>query len=253
MPRRTAAAAPTSAATTAPPAQPNQSVIHALQCLSVLTASSEPVGVLQLARQLGMNRMRANRLLKTLAHLGMARQTASRKYLPGPAMHVLAARTLLQTSQVAETLRPLDELRNTGLLVAYGVLWERSVCYSYRAGPKEPREMSLSSNRLHPASQSSIGHILLAAIPSDAVESLYAGHAIPGYPQGTPSLQRALRQVREQGYALVPGSVTGAQPSLAVPVGNPAYAAIALAGTNVDRKIGLLLPQMQAVAQRIAE
>ena len=79
------------------------------------------------------------------------------------------------------------------------------------------------------------------------------GYPGPGYPQGVAPLLRRLRDVRRQGYVLLPADVTGSDPSLAVPVGDPASAAVALAGKGVDRQVDDLLPQLREVARRIAE
>src|SRR5690348_18426155 len=74
--------------------QPNQSLIDGIATLQALATSSEPAGCRELARRLGIDATKVNRLLKTLAYLGIARQTADRKYAPGPGMHVLAAQSL---------------------------------------------------------------------------------------------------------------------------------------------------------------
>ena len=63
-----------------------------------------------MARQLGLEPTRVNRLLKTLAHLGMARQDPDRKYLPGPAMHVLSALSLFGSGLIRRAIGPLESL-----------------------------------------------------------------------------------------------------------------------------------------------
>ena len=75
-------------------AQPNQSLIDGIAVLQALAVSPDPVGGRELARRLGFEPTRVNRLLKTLAYLNIARQTADRRYAPGPGMTVLAAQSL---------------------------------------------------------------------------------------------------------------------------------------------------------------
>src|SRR5687768_12021147 len=74
--------------------QANQSIIDGISVLQALATSEEPVGSRELARRLGLENTRVNRLLKTLAAIGMAEQNVVRKYSPGPGMHVLAAQSL---------------------------------------------------------------------------------------------------------------------------------------------------------------
>src|SRR3954470_11988766 len=99
------------------PAQPNQSLIDGLSVLQALAVSNEPVGGRALARQLGLEPTRVNRLLKTLAHLGMARQDPDRKYLPGPAMHVLSALSLFGSGLIRRGIAPLESLHPLAELV----------------------------------------------------------------------------------------------------------------------------------------
>ena len=77
-----------------------------------------------MARQLGANPTRVNRLLKTLAYLGIARQTANRKYTPGPGMHVLAAQSLFASGLIRRAMPVLEDLRRFGHTVAMGVLFD---------------------------------------------------------------------------------------------------------------------------------
>ena len=70
------------------PAQPNQSLIHGLECFQAVVAAGRPVGNRELARLLGADPTRVNRVLKTLAHLQLLERTPQRKYRPGPAVHV---------------------------------------------------------------------------------------------------------------------------------------------------------------------
>src|SRR3569623_3112126 len=89
-----------------PNAQPNQSLIDGITTLQALATSPEPGGCRELARRLHADPTKINRLLKTLAYLGIARQPANRKYTAGPVMHVLAAPSLFASRL---NRRPLPE------------------------------------------------------------------------------------------------------------------------------------------------
>jgi DNA-binding IclR family transcriptional regulator len=212
------------------PAQPNQSLIDGLTVLQALAVSTEPVGGRALARELGLEATRVNRLLKTLAYLGMARQTPNRKYLPGPAMHVLSAQSLFGSGLIRRALPVLENLQQSGHVVALGVLWRDQVCYLYHWDKGETSASALGRMNLYPASQSSIGRMLLAWQDEQHVRQLYADRAIPIYPGGIEDLLKDLREAREQGYAYAIQRPKPLNSSVAVPLGTPPYAAIALGG-----------------------
>ena len=86
-------------------AQPNKSLIDGITTLQALATSPDPVGCRELARRLDIDPIKVNRLLKTLAYLGIARQTADRKYTAGPGMHVLAAQSLFASGLIRRALR----------------------------------------------------------------------------------------------------------------------------------------------------
>jgi DNA-binding IclR family transcriptional regulator len=240
--------------TSAPaPAQPNQSLIDGLLCLSALAESSGKIGVSELSRMLGTNRTRTYRMLKTLAHIGFARQAADRKYTTGPAMGILAAQSLVQQNSGGHLFAPLNGLRRFGMTVAYGALWNGYVLYQYRAeiGAAAQQFVSVSTERLYPASISSIGNVLLAAQQEAYVRSVYQDRVIEGFPDGVDALLARLAVVRTQGYAHLSGEQTGSKPSLAVPIGTPPFAAVALAG-DLTRDVTDLLDALHEAARELA-
>jgi len=210
------------------PAQPNKSLIDGLAVLQAVSAHREPVAGAQLARDLGLEPTRVNRLLKTLASLDVVYRTRERKYAPGPGMHVLAAQSLFASGLTQRALGPLESLSGLGLVVAMGVLWRDGVCYLYHWRPGLSLGEALGRTALYPATRSSIGMALLATREEAEVAELYDGRDIEGY-DGLPALLAELRQIRERGYATVPA---GNGITVGVSFGTPAYAAIAVAGSE---------------------
>jgi DNA-binding IclR family transcriptional regulator len=233
------------------PAQPNQSLIDGLSVLQALAVSNEPVGGRALARELGLEPTRVNRLLKTLAYLGMARQTPNRKYLPGPAMHVLSAQSLFGSGLIRRALPVLERLRDTGHVVALGVLWRDHVCYLYHWEKGETAASALGRMNLYPASQSSIGRVLLAWQDEEHVRRLYAEREIPLYPSGIEDLLKDLRVVREQGFAYAVQRPQPLNSSVAVPLGAPPYAGIAFGGQVPADAIEEAVEMLNAAAEEI--
>jgi len=224
------------------PAQPNQSLVDGLACLQALASASENVGVHELARQLGLEPTRVHRLLKTLAHLGIAEQDERKKYRPGPGLHVLAAQSLHGSGLLRRAFGPLEQLQAHKELVALGVLWRDKVSYLYHWRPGLTSAEALGRRDLFDASRSSIGLVLLAAMTDDAVRELYRDKPIPGF-TGITELLKRLRGVRQAGFARVE-IAPGAADSIAVPLGTPAHAAIAVSGqfssTETSRWVGIL-------------
>lgn len=229
------------------PRQPNQSLIDGIACLQALASTSAPVGVSELARKLSLETTRVHRLLRTFGHLGLAQQTAGRKYSVGPGIHVLSALTMFSSGLIRRSVGPLEGLHRLGHTVAMGVLWQDHVSYLYHAQPGMPVGQALGRVGLFPASRSSIGMVLLSARQPKDIGDLYRGRPVDGH-QSVTALLGSLRRVRRQGYAAV--SVEDGL-SLAVPVGNEPLAAIALAGRITDDKTAELVAVLRETAATI--
>jgi DNA-binding IclR family transcriptional regulator len=226
------------------PAQPNRSLVGGLECLEYLAGAGRPVGSREAARALGLEPTRANRLLGTLAWMGLAERTADRKYTAGSGLHVLAAMSL-RGSRLLSTAAPHlarlgDEL--PGFSVALGVLWRRQVVYLYFAGPGEDARVAIASRDLFPAEKSSIGQVLLAGMGEGAVRELYADREAGEVERLTGELEG----VRREGYALVN------ERTLGIAVGEPAVAGIALAGVTNEEDRTRLVRRLTECAEKIA-
>lgn len=231
------------------PAQPNRSLLDGLELLTTLAAGREPLGSRELARRLGWNVMRVNRLLKTLAYSGVARQTPDRRYTAGPAMHVLSVQSLAASGLLRRALEATGQLPTKRHSVALGVLWRDHVSYLFHARPGQPAGTALGAHELFPATRSSIGMVLLAHQPEAQVRALFRADPPPEYPN-LAALLAELRQIREQAYAYVVQQARPRQASLAVPIGAEPYAGLALAQVT-PAQVRSLLPRLRAAAERI--
>ena len=188
-----------------PPSQPNQSLTDGLRCLQALANISEPVGARELARRLRFEPTRTHRLLRTLAHLGFARQNTEKKFLPGPGICVLASTALLHSRLARSAGRPIRELhRRVPHTVTLAMLWESTTTTIYRSSGRMPFESVWG--RLHPewATDSALGLVLLSRQPEEAVERAFWGRPIPHYTGGVRELLGHLRTIRNQGFATGP-------------------------------------------------
>lgn len=236
-----------------PNAQPNQSLIDGIATLQALAVSPEPVGNRELARRLGFNPTRVNRLLKTLAYLGIARQTANRKYTAGPGMHVLAAQSLFASRFVQNAMPALEELRRFELTIAMGVLWNHDVSYLFHAPPGMETAQALGRIGLLPASENGIGVALLAEFDDAHVIELYEGEDVPGYPGGVNDLLAVLGETRAQGYARIRVGENQDRHTIAIGVSDPAFAAIGMSGWIPEEATSEIVAALRAAAVNIAE
>jgi DNA-binding IclR family transcriptional regulator len=232
-------------------AQPNQSLIDGIITLQALATSPEPVGCRELARRLGIDATKVNRLLKTLAYLGIARQTADRKYTAGAGMHVLAAQSLFASGLIRRALPVLEELRRFGHTVALGVLWERSVSYLVHAPPGIDVAHGLGRIGLLPATTSGIGIVLLSEYEDADVRELYEGLEIPMFPEGIEQLLDKLGEVRRLGYARVHVADERDHHVISVSTGDPAHAGVAVSGWIPEAATGPIVEALNAAAEEI--
>ena len=150
-------------------AQPNQSVGNALACLVALTDAGGPVGSRELARRLGFEHTRVNRLLGTLADLGLAERDAQRRYRPGPGIHGLAAGAMRGSGLLQAALPEIRKLHEAGFGVALGLLWLGRVVYLYHGHPQQPLEENLATHAPWDPEKSSIGRVLVLGGPFQEV------------------------------------------------------------------------------------
>jgi DNA-binding IclR family transcriptional regulator len=223
-------------------------LLDGIEVLYELAAASAPVSCRALAERLGIEVTRVNRILKTFDHLGVAHRTSARQYEPGPALHVLAVRATVGSGLLRRALPALSALGKRGLLVALGVRWRDGVSYLYHGQPGMPASEALGRVALYPATRSSIGMVLLSGQADAEVATLYRGQAIPGHANFA-ALRRELSATRRRGYGLVVND--HGQYSLAVAVGDPAYAGIALSGIVRKQDIPGLVAALREAAGEI--
>jgi DNA-binding IclR family transcriptional regulator len=237
-----------------PGAQPNQSLIDGMATLQALATASEPMGCRELARVIGLDPTKVNRMLKTLAYLGIARQLSNRKYTAGAGMHVLAAQSLFASGLIRRALPVLDRLRTFGHTVAMGVLWNDNVSYLFHAPPGIDAARGLGRIGLLPASTSGIGTVLMSELHDDEVRRIYADKAVPGYAaglEGPDGLLATLAVTRQRGFARVHVPDDRNHHVVAVTTGDPAHAGIALSGWIPDASTDDLVDALRSAALEV--
>jgi DNA-binding IclR family transcriptional regulator len=224
------------------PAQKINGLIDGIAVLQELAMSRDPASGKVIAEKLELSQVRVNRILKTLAYLGLTHRNTSRRYSVGPGMHVLAAQCMAASGLLRRALPCLKQLSQSERTVALGVLWRDQVCYLFHNSGKNEFADGLGRMQLYPAVDSSIGLALLADLPVENIE-----HQTGSRPDR--QLIKKIRQIKKQGYASVQHQD---HISLAVPIGEPAYAAIAVSGIKNREEEQSFLKLLRKYAEDIS-
>lgn len=222
--------------------QPNQSLIDGIRCLQYLVSSGRAIGCRELARLMGINATRVNRLLMTMAAIGLTQQDEQRRYLPGPGIHALAAQAIRGSALFSQALPLLERHAPKDIVVAMGVLWEDQVIYIYHSEPGLQMSQALAGFHMLPAWQSVIGMALLAGESDEALQERFT-------PEQWQEMHPYLIQQRELGHVVWRHS--DGELSMAQPLGAH-NAALAFAGMW-DAKEAEIAPRLNQLHQLTAQ
>ena len=225
--------------------QPNQSLIDGIRCLQYLVSSGRAIGCRELARLMGINTTRVNRLLMTMASIGLTMQDEQRRYLPGPGIHALAAQAIRGSELFSRALPGLERHAPRDIVVALGVLWEDQIIYIWHSVPGSQATQALAGFHMLPAWRSVIGMSLLAAESDEALMKRFTA-------EQWQNLAPHVAQQREQGQVV--WHHDDGEVSMARPVGAH-QAALAFAGMwNPDAQtIQSRLEQLNALSLLLLE
>lgn len=200
------------------------SVTKALRTLERVAANPKPIGVRELARELGYGKSTTSRILLALESEGYlefdensAGYTLSNKILQLASLHISNLR-------IHESARPhmLEALEKTGETVFLGVRDGWNVVVLDRVDSPQPLRMVTELGALEPAYCTGLGKVLLAfTIDLDkpsAFDGLRFEKHTPTTIADLEELKRVLRTVREDGYAFDDGEMFEGVRCVACPV-----------------------------------
>ena len=231
------------------PSQVVWGLVDGVEVLRYLAASPGPVSGVSLARTLDLSPVRVSRLLTTLRWMGITRRDSSGRYTVAAGIHALATQSLAASGLMERVIRELSPVSESPYTVACGALWRDRVAFIYFRSPGAPAIEGVRQwNTV--ATVSSIGMALLSHRSDAEIRSLYGGrNDIPGLYSTTDALMEAIRRIREAGYAALRWET---HTSLAVPVGEPPYTAIAVSGFQTLDEEREFLGYLRAAAHAIA-
>jgi IclR family KDG regulon transcriptional repressor len=181
----------------------------ALRALALLEAvvRRERARLTELAGGVGLSKSTAHRFLATLQSAGYVEQDADTgQYRAGLRLMELAGRVLARTELQSAAIEEMQALqRRTAESVNLVLLREGQAVYVAQVSSRATLRHDLEVGRRAPAHCTAAGKVLLAHNP-DAVDAVVRTRGLPALTERSivspDELQRHLRQVAAQGYAL---------------------------------------------------
>jgi IclR family pca regulon transcriptional regulator len=247
----------------------SQSLERGLAILSTFTATKSLLGVSEIAREVELSRSSAHRYIATLTKLGYLEQDApTRRYRLGPRVFDLgfSAINSMELRQIA--VPALQELSDsTGHTVNMAVLDGADILYIERCRSSSHGQRDIDLN-LHvgsrlPAYCTSMGKVLLAALPSEELEArmvrIEFAKRGPNTITARAALLAELALVRQRGLAVNNEELAYGLRSIAVPIHDQTGEVVAAINLAVHRSLvsmeDLLVrlgPALQACARAIS-
>jgi DNA-binding IclR family transcriptional regulator len=185
----------------------NQSVARAIDILTLLAGSPDPLGVREIARRLALAPSNAQRLIKTLTRAGLLEQTADTlRYRIGYRAFQVGSAFVGQNSLSSAVMPELYALAVRHITGFLGVLRGRSVIYLATVqseGPIAITHRPGSQTHLH---STAMGKALLAEMSDGDIRALIGGRPLPRLTPRTkvslPQLLKEMESIRHSGYAI---------------------------------------------------
>ncbi|HHR0639397.1 TPA: IclR family transcriptional regulator domain-containing protein [Klebsiella pneumoniae] len=199
------------------------SLARGLEVLNAFTPQRQRLTISQLSQKTQISRAAVRRCLYTLAALGMVHSPDGRSYELLPRVlavgHAYLAGTPL--AKVAQTA--LDDLgKALGESCSAATLDGDNVLYIARAAVNNLLSIDLGRGSRLPAWATSMGRVLLSALPEEQLEVTLSRVTLIRYTPHTlcdlSGLRAEIARVRMQGYALADRQIEVGLCSLAVPV-----------------------------------
>ncbi|MBB4128406.1 IclR family pca regulon transcriptional regulator [Xanthomonas translucens] len=238
------------------------SLARGLAVLSVFAQHAREVTMSQISTETGISRAAVRRVLYTLAKLGYVGEQG-RGYVLLPRVLGIGGAYVASSSMTAAAQPVLDALRDeVHESCSLGVLDGDDLLYIARAETVRIMSIGLRAGSRLPAYCTSMGRVLLAALPHDTLEGYLERNPLRPRTERTITGQRelleTLARVRREDAALVDQELEIGLRSIAVPVRNRRGEVIAALniGTQAGR-VSLqamqtqLLPPLKNAAQRL--
>lgn len=243
----------------------NSAIQKAFAILDCVTSDVRPLGIVDIAEELGLPRQTVHRVIKQLEELALLKRDPVRdRYAAGDRLRGLALSTISSSQGTRAThslLKQLvDEINET---CNVGMLDGNQVIYIDRAECDWPLRVQLKAGSHVPAHCTAIGKLLLAFLPVEQRERIISTMEFRKFTKYTITepaiLEAQLDQIAAQGYSINNQEDAVGLIAMAVPVRDPQGEVIAGLAVHapeprfpIARAIQTL-PLFQTFAARIGE
>jgi IclR family transcriptional regulator, pca regulon regulatory protein len=240
----------------------SEALARGLRIVTAFDAQHLQMTLSDIARAVDLPRATARRALYTLGRLGYV-ETEGKLFRLTPKILGLAT-AYLNSNLVPRVLQPACEriCRDIDASCSVAVLDGGEVVMVARATSVRPVTAGLGVGYRLPAFCSSLGRVLLSALPEDRLDAflkaLKPGRVTPQTVTDKPRLRRLIVEVGKKGHALVDQEAEIGFRSIAVPVRR--YDGAVIAAMNLgapvervsrDTMVGVFLPTLQAEVERL--
>jgi IclR family pca regulon transcriptional regulator len=242
-----------------------ESASRSLELLFYVARRREPVTLGDLVKGLGWTKPMVYRLIRTLQSHDAIRKSGD-GYILGPALIELG-QAALASMAVPEVARPHMEALNSRHRVSsvnLGILEASEVLYLDHVEGDHVVVVRVAIGSRLPAHLTSLGQVLLAALPADEVEERLAKVKFdkngPRAVASMTELHERLEKVGKDGYAFVDSELAPAVRAVAAPIRD--HRGVVVAAINASLPPGVmtveeirasLVPDVVAAAQAISE
>lgn len=195
-----------------------------LAVIETFSAERPRQSITDVAESSGLDRATARRCLLTLAHHGYADYDGKFFTLTPRVLRLGTA--CLATMPLPQIVQPLlDELsERIGQSSSVSILDGNEIVYVARAAQRKVIAIALMPGSRLPAYCTSMGRVLLAALPEDQARSILGAGPLPARSPHTLTAPEAILQqlvrIREDGFAVIDQEVESGLCSIAIPVLN---------------------------------
>lgn len=196
-----------------------------LRVIEAFTAETPRLSITEAASIAGLDRATARRCLLTLAELGYCAYDG--KFFTVTPRVLRLGTGCLASMPLPRIVQPwLDQLsEQIGQSTSVAILDEGEIVYVARAAQRKVMSITLMPGSRLPAYCTSMGRVLLAALPEDRARAiLHSAPLIARTPNTLTDIEAIvteLKNVRRQGFAAVDQEVEIGLRSIAVPLKNP--------------------------------
>lgn len=211
------------------------SLARGIEVIRAFSDTKTGVNMSAISERTGLSRAVARRCLYTLSEMGYVRRDLDGYYLE-PKILSLSQTYFSSTSLPALAQEHLDHVKeSTGESCSLAILDEHETVYITRSAARRIMAVSLGIGSRLPAYCTSLGRVLLAALPPAELDNYFGTIKRKAFTERTRTTQRDLKAIidktREQGFTIVDQELEIGLRSLAVPVRN--HNGVVVAAMNV--------------------